>query len=75
MQINGNEGIFLIRKECNSDRICLEHQYGRRDVMWIGSIIKGFDKNDDNHHHHHDFDNNFISHVSTRWLFDHQVNF
>ena len=45
----GKKEIFYLRKEFNSLRICLqhqygrrfivlEHQYGRRDVMTIGSI-------------------------------------
>ena len=29
----GTKEIFYIRKESNSHRICLEHQYGRRDDM------------------------------------------
>ena len=29
----GTKEIFYIRKESNSHRICLKHQYGRRDVM------------------------------------------
>ena len=39
MQIYGTKEIFYIRKESNSHRICLKHQYGRRDVMWIRSIL------------------------------------
>ena len=35
----GTKEIFYIRKESNSHRICLKHQYGRRDVMWIRSIL------------------------------------
>ena len=35
----GMKEIFYIRKESNSHRICLKHQYGRRDVMWIRSIL------------------------------------
>ena len=32
--------IFYIRKESNSHTICLEHQHGRRDVMWKRSIFE-----------------------------------
>ena len=39
MQIYGTKEIFYTRKESNSHRICLKHQYGRRDVMWIRSIL------------------------------------
>ena len=37
----GTKKIFYLRKGSNSRRICLEHQYGRRDVMWKRSIRKG----------------------------------
>ena len=40
MQICENKKSFYIRKESNSHRICLEHQYGRRDVM-RRSILSG----------------------------------
>ena len=50
MQIYGNQRKCYIRKEINSHRIGLEHQhgrrfivwehlYGRRDVMWKRSIV------------------------------------
>ena len=38
MQIYDNKKMFYIRKESNSHRICLEHQYGRRNVMSKRSI-------------------------------------
>ena len=41
MQIYENKKRFYIRKESNSHRICLEHQYGRRDVMRKLSILSG----------------------------------
>ena len=48
-QIMGTKEFFYTRKESNSHRICLQHQYGRRfivfehqygrlDLMWIRSI-------------------------------------
>ena len=30
---------FYVRKEFSSHRMGLERQYGRRDVMWKGSIL------------------------------------
>ena len=38
----GTKESFYIRKESNSYRICLEHQYGRRDVMWKRPIAIRF---------------------------------
>ena len=39
MQIYRSKESVYIRKEFNSRRTGLEHQYGRRDVMWKHSII------------------------------------
>ena len=38
----GTKESFYIRKVSNSHRICLEHQYGRRDVMWKRPIAIRF---------------------------------
>ena len=38
----GRKESFYERKESNSHRICLEHQYGRRDVMWKRPIAIRF---------------------------------
>ena len=57
----GTKESVCIRKEFNSNRIGLEHQHGRRDVMWKRSIAF-FNINNDNKK------NNAIS-IPVQWRF------